>query len=161
MDSKIRPTKEVLLQQTIDRFWETIPPMWNHVRSHIRASAAEKFGISVEQFHILRHIARGINNVSALAHERSISRPAASQVVEVLAQKGLLTRQQIPTDRRCVTLSLTENGATLLHAIFEHNRLWMISELEALSSEELQASIQAMETLKNFFQKTIGAVKSE
>jgi DNA-binding MarR family transcriptional regulator len=145
-------TKEEFLQQAIDRFWETIPPLWNRVRSNLRTTAVERFGISVEQFHILRHINHGINSVSDLAEERCISRPAISQVVDVLAQKGLLTRQQETDDRRHVKLALTEKGKTLLNAIFDNNHRWMISKLEALSQDELGVAIQAMETLKKTFE---------
>ena len=67
MPVETTPSKEILLQQTIDRFWETIPPLWSRIRSHLRSTAAEHFGITVEQFHILRHIHRGKNSVCELA----------------------------------------------------------------------------------------------
>jgi len=145
--------KDELLQQTIERFWETIPPLWNRIRSNLRGTASERFGISVEQFHILRHIKRGIDSVSDLATERCTSRPAISQAVEMLVQKGLLTRKQEADDRRYVKLALTENGSALLKSIFDSNRLWMLSKLDALSQEELIAVIQAMETVKKTFER--------
>ena len=151
MTVKTSPSKEQLLQQTIDRFWETFPPTWSRIRSHLRSTAAEKFGITVEQFHILRHIHRGTDSACELASVIGISRPAISQAVETLAHKGLLTRQQSQTDRRYVTLALTENGSTLLKAIFDNNRLWMLSKLNMLSQDELNAAIQAMETVKKTF----------
>ena len=151
MSAQPPSTREELLQRTIDRFWETIPPVWNRIRSHIRAVAAEQFGISVEQFHILRHIARGTNSVSELADERCTSRPAISQAVDALAHKGLLTRQQSSSDRRYVQLALTESGSTLLKSIFDNNRAWMMDMLGALDADELSASIQAMDILKITF----------
>ena len=141
-------TRQELLQQTIDRFWETIPPLWNRVRSNIRTTAAEHFGITVQQFHILRYINHGIISVSDLAEARCISRPAISQVVDVLVNKGLVSRQHDPDDRRYIKLVLTENGSSLLKAIFTANRDWMIAKLETLSQDELTACTQAMQTLK-------------
>jgi len=155
MPAKTSPLKEILLQQTIDRFWETIPPLWSRIRSHLRSTAAEHFGITVEQFHILRHINRGTNSACELAAAIGISRPAISQAVDALAHKGLLTRQQDTSDRRYVTLALTENGSILLKGIFENNRIWMLGKLEALSQDELSAAIQAMETLKNTLNEKI------
>jgi DNA-binding MarR family transcriptional regulator len=151
MHAETAPSKEILLQQTIDRFWETVPPVWSRIRSNLRSTASEHYGITVEQFHILRHIHRGINSVSQLAVERSLSRPAISQVVDALAHKGLLTRKQNDADRRYVQLTLTESGSALLTAIFDSNHRWMLSKLEALSQAELEASLQAMQTLKNTF----------
>ena len=144
--------KEELLQETIDRFWETIPPIWNRIRSNLRGTAAERFGVSVEQFHILRHINRGINLVSDLAVERCTSRSAISQAVDVLVNKGLITRQQEADDRRYVKLALTESGSALLKSIFDSNRAWMLSKLDALSQDELSASVQAMQLLKKTFE---------
>ena len=151
MSTESPSAKAELLQQTIDRFWETIPPIWNRIRSNLRGAATERFGISVEQFHILRHIHRGIHSMSDLAVERCTSRPAISQVVDGLANKGLITRQQDSVDRRHVQLALTESGSALLKSIFDSNRAWMLSKLDALSQEELSASIQAMQLLKKTF----------
>jgi len=149
--SSIRFARIRYRKQTIDRLWETIPPVWNRIRSHLRIIAVEQLGISVEQFHILRHIHRGINSMSELATEMCISRPAISQTVDVLVHKGLLTRQQSTADRRYVKLALTENGTALLKAIFENNRTWMMSKLDSLNQKQLNASIQATEMLKKTF----------
>lgn len=147
-------TKEAaqdLRQSTIDHFWETIPPLWNEVRSHLRTIAAEEFGISVEQFHILRHIRKGITSVSELAEFRQISRPAASQAIDVLFEKGLLTRRQSSQDRRYVELGLTEEGSALLNAIFTNNRAWMMEKLADLPDAEISGLIHAMQLLKSTF----------
>ena len=151
MPAEAFPNKSILLQQAIDRFWETIPPIWSRVRSNLRTTALEQFGITVEQFHILRHINHGINSVSDLAKERSISRPAISQVVDALAHKSLLTRQQSVADRRCVKLALTESGEALIKAIFDDNRRWMLTKLEGLNQDDLTAAIHAMQIIKNTF----------
>jgi DNA-binding MarR family transcriptional regulator len=155
MPAKPPSTKEELLQQTIDRFWETIPPLWSRIRANLRSTAAEHFGITVEQFHILRHINRGMNSACELSAAIGISRPAVSQAVELLAHKGLITRQQDTSDRRYVTLALTKNGSTLLKGIFDNNRIWMLGKLDALSQAELSAAIHAMETLKKTINEKI------
>jgi DNA-binding MarR family transcriptional regulator len=155
MRAETAPSKEILLQQTIDRFWETIPPLWSRIRAHLRSTASENYGITVEQFHILRHINRGKNSACELAATIGISRPAVSQALDALVRKGLLTRQQDTSDRRYVTLALTENGSILLKGIFENNRIWMMGKLDALSQDELSAAIQAMETVKNYLTEKI------
>src|SRR5512139_2537797 len=123
-------TSESLREQAIDRFWETVPPLWNAVRSHIRATATAKFDITVEQFHVLRYVRRGTNSVSELATAKNISRPAISQAVEVLVKKGLLTRVQSKEDRRCIDLVLTEAGNNLLDTVFKKTRSWMKERMQ-------------------------------
>ena len=141
-------TTDVLLQQTIDRFWETIPPLWSHIRAHIRTVATEDFDISVEQFHILRFIRRGNCSVSELADVRNISRPAVSQGVDALVHKELVTRTQSKEDRRYVELELTPEGNALLDSVFQNTREWMKSGLESFSQDELELAIRGMEILK-------------
>jgi DNA-binding MarR family transcriptional regulator len=139
---------ERLREQAIDRFWETVPSLWNTVRSHIRATATAKFDISVEQFHVLRYVRRGTDSMSELATAKNISRPAISQAVDVLVKKGLLTRVQSTEDRRYVDLALTEAGNNLLDTVFQENRKWMKERMCDLSTDELETMVNAMEVMK-------------
>src|SRR5512138_602299 len=118
-------SSERLRDQAVDRFWETVPPVWNTVRSHIRATATANFDITVEQFHVLRYVRKGPGSMSELATAKNISRPAISQAVEILVKKGLLTRVQSTQDRRYVELALTEAGKNLLDTVFKETRKWM------------------------------------
>ena len=136
-----------LQERAIDRFWETIPPLWSTIRQHIRAEATGRFDISVEQFHVLRHVRRGTNSISDLATAKNISRPAISQAVDILVNKGLLTRTQSTEDRRFVELTLTESGNALLDTVFKETRAWMKELMSGLSVEELDTIAKAMEFL--------------
>lgn len=117
------------------------------VEFNLRATLAENFDISVEQFHILRHIRKGLGSVSELAEARQISRPAVSQAVDILVEKGLVTRKQDLDDRRYVNLVLTQAGNELLNALFKKNRAWMAG----LSVDELLAVTSALNILKVVF----------
>ena len=143
------PPEEI--QATIDRFWETFPFVWNAVRSRVRSAATERQAITVEQFHILRHVRRGCDSVSAIAEAQAISRPAVSQAVEALVQKGLVTRHPGGPDRRTVRLALTEDGAGLLAAIFAEARTWMAGRLEQLPPARLREVQRALQTLRQAF----------
>jgi DNA-binding MarR family transcriptional regulator len=145
------PTSDETLQQTIDRFWETVPPIWNTVRSRVRSAATQEFEITVEQFHILRHIRKGAHSGSKLADVGRISRPAISQAVDALVNKGLVSRIQSMDDRRYVQLELTPDGAALLDAIFGQARQWMKTKLASLEADDLQAIMSGLALLKEAF----------
>jgi DNA-binding MarR family transcriptional regulator len=144
-------TSDEILQQTIDRFWEAVPPVWNTVRSRVRSAATQEFDISVEQFHILRHIRKGVHSVSELADVGRISRPAISQAVDALVNKGLVSRTPSTDDRRCILLELTGEGAALLDAIFGQARQWMKSKFTSLSADDLQTIMSGLALLKDAF----------
>ena len=147
MSKNPAPPKQ-LTDEALDRFWETVPPLWGNIRAHIRAVATEEFSISIEQFQILRLIRSGKGSVSELASAKKISRPAISQAVEALVQKGMLTRTQDSEDRRHVQLALTKSGNALLDALFQNTRTWMRAKLASYSRDELENVIRAMESLK-------------
>jgi DNA-binding MarR family transcriptional regulator len=131
-----------MIQQTIDRFWESLPPAWSRVREHLRLVVSANCDITVEQFHVLRHIWKGSRTISDLATAKQISRPAISQAVEVLVEKGLITRRQSRADRRYVELELTDSGLALLNQIFALNRAWMAEKMSVLTTGEAE-SIQS------------------
>src|SRR6266498_1773163 len=145
-------SSEKLRDQAVDRFWETVPPLWGTVRSHIRATATAKFDISVEQFHVLRYVRRGSGSMSELATAKNISRPAISQAVDVLVKKGLLTRIQSTQDRRYVELALTDAGNNLLDTVFKETRSWMKKRMNVLTVDELETIAKAMEALQKMLE---------
>lgn len=145
---------EELLQRAVDRFWETVPTSWNRIRGRLREIAASHYGITVEQFHILRHVRKGIDSVSELAEVKQISRPAISQAVELLVEKGLIDRHKSTKDRRFVRLALTGNGYDLINSIFQEHRSWMVGKLSALQPDELACLMKSMDLLKEKFEDT-------
>ena len=147
----IQTTTNELIQQAIDRFWESIPLTWNQVRGHLRGIATKSYEMSVEQFRILRHIRNGCNSVSELAEAKQISRPAISQAVELLVQQGYISRRQSLEDRRWVELELTDSGNAVLTNIFDRNSQWMFEKLQALSPEQLNSLLAGLEVLKTTF----------
>jgi len=140
-----------LLQRTIERIWDTIPPVWGQVRGNARFSAVHDFHITLEQFHILRHIHRGAHSVAELAERKQISRPAISQAIDLLVDKGLITRTQGKPDRRFVQLELTESGNNMISAIFQNNRRWMANQMSGLTTGELDTLLRALDILKATF----------
>lgn len=143
---------ERLRDQAIDRFWETVPPVWNKVRSHIRTTATANFDITVEQFHVLRFVQKGSDSLTELAAAKNISRPAMSQAVEILVNKGLLTRVQSSKDRRYIDLALTDAGNRLLDTVFKETRGWMKERLSKLTPSELETISAAMEVMKKMLE---------
>jgi DNA-binding MarR family transcriptional regulator len=145
---------DALLQKTIERFWDTVPPVWGYVRGNARCNAIQDFNLTLVQFHILRHIRHGIRSVGELAEKQQISRPAISQAVGILVEKGLVVRQQDTQDRRYVQLTLTESGNGLLNTVFSKNRHWMAEKMASLKKDELETIIAAMKILKTTFDTT-------
>lgn len=144
-------TAEETLPHAIEKFWEVFPAVWNRIRGNLRLILASEFNISIEEFHILRSLHRGFCSVSQLADVLQISRPGASQAVEALVEKGLVSRHYDAQDRRHIRLALTPAGNEMLNSIFQKNRGWMMEKMADLSREEIAGVAKAMEALKEAF----------
>ncbi len=142
---------EEILQQTVEKVIETLPGVWDRIGSNLRAAGIANFGITLEQFHVLRHIRLGYASVAELAEKKGISRSAVSQAVEVLVGKGLVTRQINPEDRRTARLVLTPYASEVMDANSMKNRIWMKEKMAALPADELQQVLVAMEILRKTF----------
>lgn len=143
------------LKLAIDQYWETVPLVWSQIQSHLRSIAMEQFDISVGQFYLLRHIRKGLTSVRDIADARQISRPAISQEVDLLVEKGLITRKQEADDRRFVHLALTNEGEVLLNQLFALNRAWMEERMAQLSADDLNQITQGLKLLKSAFDSIV------
>lgn len=55
-------------------------------------------------------LAGGDERASVLAHRMAVSRPTVTALVDSLFERGFVTREADPDDRRAVTVSLTPAG---------------------------------------------------
>lgn len=139
------------VEELIDAFWETVPPLWHIVHAHTNKVAAEHFGITADQFHILRRIHMGHCTVSELADAKRISKAATSRAVDLLVNKGLISRHTDADDRRRVQLELTDEGEELLGKLFQRSRTWMVEQLIQMDEERINAIIQGLTAMKQAF----------
>jgi DNA-binding MarR family transcriptional regulator len=82
----------------------------------LQAEAIDASGVplSFQQFRILERVGGGVTSLSALAQLAKRRPSTISKSVDSLVRQGLLTREQAPSDRRTVTLTLTAPGAATL-----------------------------------------------
>jgi DNA-binding MarR family transcriptional regulator len=85
--------------------------------------------------------------VGQLAAEERVSTAAMSKRVSRLERDGLVARTQSTADRRCVGLTLTEDGQRALRRVRSRRTAYLASRLGALTPAELAAVGAAAEPL--------------
>jgi DNA-binding MarR family transcriptional regulator len=88
--------------------------------SHDTNAALKPFGISKEQFNVLRILKGQFPNPASLQliSERMISKSSnATRLVEKLRQKEFIERTECPSDRRQVDIILTQKGIEFLDIV--------------------------------------------
>ena len=76
--------------------------------------ALSKIDLSLAQYRVLYQLAEGTVASSKLATQISVSPPSIPNVVDGLANRGLVQRTHSDDDRRRVSISLTAEGSTML-----------------------------------------------
>jgi DNA-binding MarR family transcriptional regulator len=137
----------------VEKFWETVPPSWFQTRARIRGAAAEQFGLTVEQFQVLRRIRRGFDSVSAIAEESRLSRPAVSKTVDGLVNRGLVARQTDQQDRRHIRLSLSSEGERVLMGIYAETNTWLEAQFATLTDSQRADLLRGLEALGEVMNK--------
>jgi DNA-binding MarR family transcriptional regulator len=97
-------------------------------------------GVSPHQVGLLISIkyAPGVT-VGELAADEGVSTAAMSKRVSRLERDGLVARTQSEADRRCIGLTLTEEGQRTLRRVRSRRTAWLASRLDTLTQEELAA----------------------
>jgi DNA-binding MarR family transcriptional regulator len=105
-------------------------------------------GVSPQQVGLLVSIkyAPGVT-VGELAADERVSTAAMSKRVSRLERDGLVTRTQSEADRRCIGLTLTDDGQRTLRRVRSRRTAWLASRLDTLSADELAAIGAAVDAL--------------
>jgi DNA-binding MarR family transcriptional regulator len=105
-------------------------------------------GVSPQQVGLLVSIKyRPGVTVGDLAAKDKVSTAAMSKRITRLERDGLVARTPSEADRRCIGLTLTDEGQRTLRRVRSRRTAWLASRLSALAPEELAAVEAAVEPL--------------
>ncbi len=119
--------------------WATV---FLRLSMHDFSRFARSSGFTVAQMNALMHLYyRGPLEVMALRDYMEVSPSGASQMVERMAQQGLVQRMESPDDRRVRVVHLTDEGRKIVEKSIEARQQW-VEPLVASLTEEQQEAIQ-------------------
>ncbi|MBN1264178.1 MAG: MarR family transcriptional regulator [Anaerolineales bacterium] len=140
------------LEQCTEDLILTIPRLAHCFRPHGTFQLGDGSSLSFGQGRLLRGIDCGQRTVSDLAEKSHVSLPTISRKIDWLVEKGLVSRQRDPGDRRTLVLEVTEEGRLKLKQMQSHAKLQLSQYLEALSEEELLQIRHGLQLLRKAFQ---------
>ena len=105
-------------------------------------------GISMPQLSTLMHLYhRGACGVSGIGGHLGVTSAAASQMIDRMVQQGLLERSEDANDRRAKQITVTEKSRQLIEKSIVARRKWMEELTTALTPQEQELIIQALNLL--------------
>ena len=99
--------------------------------------ACQKSNLSLAQYRLLGFVALSPQRASELASRASVSKPTLTSLIDGLAERDFVRREQVEGDRRGIRLEVTDKGAAALKLADD-----LLSErLSALTAEDPQAHL--------------------
>ncbi len=83
-----------------------------------------------------------------LADTERVSAPSMTRTINCLEERGLVTRENHPTDGRSKVVSITTEGLAVLERTRRARDDWMVDKLEGLTAEERTLLVEATKVLE-------------
>lgn len=97
---------------------------------------------------VLGKLTNGPKTPGELAELEKVSAPSLTRTANCLADKGLIDRNDHPSDGRSKVLSITDEGRAALKRVARVRDDWMSRKLEGLTADELDLLRRATKVLK-------------
>lgn len=135
-------------QQTASALIDIIPGVMRALASYLR-----RCDVSCSPAHLrmFLELAEHPRNLSELAEKNEVSLPTMSNCITTLVERGWVSRERDPHDRRMVLISLTPAGQQVLSEIGRHARECLLQHLEPLSEDECLRLLAGLHILARAF----------
>ncbi|MEU1427312.1 MarR family transcriptional regulator [Nocardia sp. NPDC005746] len=103
---------------TTDQVWRQLTHLVMDTRDGWKRAVTERTGMPFSRIRVLRRLRPGPLSAKDLARAAAMDAPATTVVVNDLEERGLVTREIDPTNRRSKLISLTDAGERVVaHAL--------------------------------------------
>jgi DNA-binding MarR family transcriptional regulator len=140
-----------ILQQCSEELLHTVPRLFHCFKPNAAFPLHAGGQLSIGQGRLLMAISHGHCSVSDLAEKSRVSLPTISRKIDLLVEKGMVTRRRDPEDRRALVLEITDEGQRVMEQHRQHANLQLSKYLESLTEEELLQIMQSLKLLRKAF----------
>lgn len=125
-----------------DEVWRSLSALVLDNKDAWRRAVVERTGLPFSRIRIIKRLAKRPMTVKQVAEMATIDAPAATVAVNDLEERGLVTREIDPQNRRCKLVSLTDAGRQVV-AVIEATEDPAPDGLAALGEQDLR-TLQAI-----------------
>lgn len=134
---------------------ELLARLFNHVMDmEAKAVITEEFNdITNNDFHIIEAIGVGEHrNMSAIAHNLSVTVSTLTTNMNGLEKKGYIIRERSLEDKRVVHVFLTEKGKKAFYYHRDFHKKMIKAIMKDLSEEEMEILYRCLQNLTSFLE---------
>ena len=145
-------TSDTIAREVLD----VVPAIMRTIRAEMRSRRGSN--MSVGQFRTLLYLDRNPGvSLSKVADHLGLTSPTVCKMIDGMVSGQLVNRQPSESDRRKVTIALTEEGQSILEAARSGTQARLIEVLASLSPEDKNAVHRGLQLLHKLFAQTTSA----
>ncbi|HJQ28313.1 MAG TPA: MarR family transcriptional regulator [Rubrobacter sp.] len=149
MDREILLDETLMLLPTLMRLVERPSPV--EMGEIARRGIPEDAQVSPGHIQVLIALTDGPKSVGQLAEELEVSPPAATQLVDKLAEHGMVDRHNDPADRRVVLVDYVDGMHEVARRIIDDRRHHLQDALSKMTDKEALAFVKGLKLLAESF----------
>jgi DNA-binding MarR family transcriptional regulator len=149
MDRERLVDETLMLLPTLMRLVERPSPV--EMGELARRGLATDVQVSPGHIQVLIALTRGPRSVGQLAEELEVSPPAATQLVDKLAEHGMVDRHNDPADRRVVLVDFVPGMHEVAGRIVGDRRRPLSDAMSKMTDEEALAFVKGLRLLAESF----------
>jgi DNA-binding MarR family transcriptional regulator len=132
------------------RLWLRLLTCTTMTETLIRGRLRERFGVTLPRFDLLAQLARAAEGMTLgdLSRRMMVTNGNVTGLVERLVADGLVARTPRPSDRRTVSVALTEAGRREFAQMAAEHEGWVADAFGGLSEDDIGRLMQLLARLK-------------
>ena len=139
-------------EESARQLLDVVPLIMRELRSQMRSRRAP--GLSVAQFRALVFIDRSRGpSLSDVASHVGLSLPSTNRLVEGLIERDLAVRDDDPSDRRRIRLTLTSKGRKMMETARRGTLDYFARKLSVIGEEDRELVSKALGILQAIFRE--------
>ena len=137
-------------QESARELLDVVPMVMREIRFEMRSRRSPE--LTVPQFRTLAFVNRKEGpSLSEVADHMGLTPPSTCRLVDGLVARGMMTREDYPTDRRRVRLAVTRRGLKILEASRSGTLACLAEKLDGVAADDRAVIVKAMEVLRSIF----------
>ena len=146
----------VTSEESARQLLEVVPVVMREIRSQMRNRGS--LDLTIPQFRTLAFINHNKgSSLYEVSEHMGLTPSSVSTLVDGLVERGMMTREEHPTDRRRVRLAVTSDGRAILETATRGTLTYLAKKLSNVTPSSREVVAKAMEILRMTF---AGSVRS-
>jgi Transcriptional regulators len=140
----------IVPEQVARDLLETAPLVVREIRSEMRSQSSTE--LTVPQFRTLNFVDKNPGtSLLEVANHLGLTPPSTSRLVDGLIERGLVSREDHPLDRRRLRLDVTNDGQKILEKARKGTIAHLANKLSCISADDRETISKAMKALQLIF----------